>query len=47
MEEIVWNIRLGKFNIRWKKYYYPPFIQKDFCKEYKYFSIGKLTFVIV
>lgn len=47
MEEIVWEIRIGKLNIRWKKRYVRPFIQKDFCKEYSYFSIGKLAFVVI
>lgn len=46
MEEIVWNIRFGKFNIRWKKVNSSPFIQREKGKDFRYFGIGKLAFVL-
>ena len=46
MEEIIWNICLGKLNVRWTKNYYAPFIKHENGKDFKYFGIGKLSFVI-
>lgn len=46
MEEIIWNISLGKLNVRWTKNYYAPFIKHEKGKDFKYLGIGKLSFVI-
>ena len=47
MEEIIWNIPLGKLNIRWAKHYSSPFIKMEKGKDFWYFGIGKLAFVIL
>ena len=47
MEEVVWNIKLGKVNIRWRKQCLSPFIHMEKGKDFCYLGIGKLVFVIM
>ena len=46
MEEVIWNIHLGKFDLRWVKYYSSPLFKWENRASFTYLGVYKLALVV-